>query len=287
MCLRLPRLLSRRVVPARRDAALAMFAWLLGLAAAACPMASSAAAADAPRDPLWREIWVGADATTQSWLLYSGTTIAPFGGIHEDGLRLRFAGGYGQYSWRGSSVTRQGERARGSGSTTFFDGLVGYLKRYGPLTTKAFAGVSSSGHRVEELFQPGGVPVAPGEEPISGREIGVKLALEFWLNLGPDAWSSLDLGWTSAHDTYSVRWRAGYRLWPTVSVGLEGIVNGDRRFDVTDLVEEPSLTHVNRRGGGFVRYEWFGGEVSLSGGVSAATDNRLTPYSNINWITQF
>jgi len=30
----------------------------------------------------WREIWVGADATENTWLVYSGMTLSPFGHIH-------------------------------------------------------------------------------------------------------------------------------------------------------------------------------------------------------------
>lgn len=238
-------------------------------------------------EPLWREVWIGADATSRSWLVYSGMTISPWSGIHDDGIRFRFATGYGQYRWRGTQATAAGERARGSGDATFADGLVGYLKRLGPLTAKAFVGVSYSGHRITELMQPLGIPVAPGEEPIHGDEIGVKTALELWLNMGSQAWSSLDLNWSSAHDTYSARLRAGWRAWPTVSIGVEGIVNGDSRYEIGRLVEAPGLDHLNRRGGMFLRYEWFGGEVSLAGGISSAPDEGVRPYANVNWITQF
>lgn len=240
-----------------------------------------------PEGPLWREVWIGADATARSWLLYSGMTLAPFTGIHDDGLRFRFASGYGQYRWKGRVVAGNGDRARGSGDYTYVDGLVGYLTRTGPLTTKAFAGVSLASHTIRELALPTGPGFDPGDTPISGDEIGVKLALEFWLNLGSKGWTSLDLNWTQAHDAYSARWRAAYRVWPTVSLGVEAIVNGDERYDVGKLVDDPGLEHLNRRGGAFIRYEWFGGEVSLAGGVSASADTNTTPYATLNWITQF
>lgn len=239
-------------------------------------------------EPFWREVWIGADATSTSWLVYSGMTLSPLSGIHDDGPRLRFATGYGGYSWRGRSQATDGTLARGAGTTLFADALVGYLKRLGPLTAKAFAGASLSGHTITELVQPLGIPVAPGEEPLDGREVGAKAAIELWLNIGAQAWSSLDLNWTSAHDTYSARLRAAWRVWPTVSIGAEAIVNGDRRYDIGEFVAAPGIEHLERRGGAFARYEWFGGEVSLAGGVASAPGNDgVKPYATLNWITQF
>lgn len=252
-------------------------------------MRATSVHADEPPEapPFWREVWLGADATTHTWLVYSGVTLSPLSGIHDDGPRLRFATGYGGYRWHGGTRTSTGERARGAGTTVFADGLVGYLKRLGPLTAKAFVGVSLSGHTVTDLVQPLGIPVAPDEAPIHGQEIGIKTALELWLNIGSRAWSSLDLTWTQAHDTYAARFRAAWRAWPTVSLGVEAIVNGDRRHDIGRLVAEPDLAHVEKRGGAFARYEWFGGEISLAGGISAAPDDGLKPYATLNWITQF
>lgn len=286
------KLRSRRPARHHRLRWNAIFAFVLAVATAIAPpvTADDTAATspvDQPETPLWREVWIGADATPRSWLIYSGMTIAPYSAIHDDGLRFRFASGYGQYRWQGKVAAGDGERARGSGDVTYIDGLVGYLKRYGPLTSKAFAGVTFSSHSIRDLVLPNGTGFDPGEEPISGDEFGAKLALEFWLNIGSDAWSSLDLNWTQAHDAYSVRWRGAYRLWPTVSLGLEAIVNGDGRYDVGALVEDPGFEHLNRRGGAFIRYEWFGGEVSLAGGVSASRDEGTKPYMTLNWITQF
>ncbi len=51
----------------------------------------------------WREMWGGADATKDVWLLYTGVTLAPLSkDIYSDGLRLRMTSGYGQYSCNGN-----------------------------------------------------------------------------------------------------------------------------------------------------------------------------------------
>lgn len=262
-----------------------MSAWLLAIAP---PPAVAAEAANAPAAPFSREVWIGADATTSSWLVYSGMTLSPLSGIHDDGPRLRFATGYGGYTWRGNARAADGTVAHGAGTTVYADALIGYLMRLGPLTAKAFAGVSLSGHSVTDLVQPLGIPVAPGEAPLDGREIGGKAALELWLNLGSRGWASLDLNWTSAHDTYAARFRTGWRAWPTLSLGVEAIINGDRRYDITAFMSEPGLEHTERRTGAFARYEWYGGEVSLAGGLAfAPDDDSVKPYATLNWITQF
>ena len=130
--------------------------------------------------------------------------------------------------------------------TAFAEALVGYLKRFGPLTAKAFVGVAAIEHDI--------TPLDP-ENPVQGQEFGPKLAAEFWLNMGTSAWSSLDLSWTSAHQTSAARMRTGYRVFGDVSLGLEGGLNAN------DLGEDA-------RAGLFARYAWNGGEFSLAGGFS-------------------
>ena len=86
-----------------------------------------------------KEIWVGADAGAHNWLVYSGTTYAPFDDIHGDGLRLRSTAGYGQYSYQWDVSTRV------KVTKTTADILVGYQQRFGALTAKAFIGAALLG----------------------------------------------------------------------------------------------------------------------------------------------
>jgi hypothetical protein len=114
-----------------------------------------------PPDPVYsREIWAGADASSHVWLVYTGTTIAPAGGIFEEGLRLRVATGYGQYSYTGE---RNGAMRSFAARTLFTDALVGYLKRMGPLKAKAFIGASAIEHDISP-FDP--------QNPVEGLDYG-------------------------------------------------------------------------------------------------------------------
>lgn len=241
----------------------------------------------------WREVWTGADAGSNVWLVYAGATVAPFSGVYGDGLRLRAVSGYGQYAY--TQITARPGRAPQSStfaaSTTSFDALIGYQKRVGELTAKIFAGVSYIDHEIEPFDD---------QTVVAGQEFGFKTVVELWLNIGESAWSSLDLQWSTAHDTRSARARVGYRVWPHVSVGLEGGFNLDAQGSCrTDLLAaddcpwtgaEASDLFDYGRGGVFVRYDWFNGELSLAAGLlglASFGETDFDPYITTLWLTQF
>ena len=229
-------------------------------------LAPSLAQADPEPEYGWGETWVGADASSQTWLMFSGVTVAPYGHVYSEGLRLRASGGYGQYSYSG---TRNGEDVLFNATTSYAEALVGYLKTFGPLTVKAFAGVAVIEHDI--------TPFDP-DNPLQGQKVGPKLASEFWLNMGLSAWSSFDVSWTSAYSTGAAHVRTGYRVFDDVSIGLEGALNANTMGE-------------DARGGLFVRYAWTTGEVSLAGGFSGRfldeADAIRDPYATVNWLTQF
>ena len=249
------------------------------------------ASADPVDRPMWREVWAGADVSSNVWLIYSGATVAPFGGIHDNGLRLRAVTGYGQYSYFGAAPANQTFAA----STAFGEVLAGYLYRYNSLTMKAFAGVSFIDHDIAPF---------DAENVSIGGDAGIKGVLEFWYNSDPKAWSSLDLSYTTAHDTASVRMRSGYRLWPQLSLGVEGGINidGQAQCKLRAPTQKGCQLNANDgdvksifdfgRTGLFARYEWTGGEVSVSaGGLGQLMQDdgtfKLDPYVTANWILQF
>ena len=255
----------------------------------------TASADDAPR---WREVWTGADATEHGWLVYTGTTTSPFTGIHEQGLRLRMATGYGGYEYSGFRRTsgKTAEMKAFEARTGFAEGLLGYLWRFDPLIVKVFGGVSAIGHEISPFDD---------ENLATGLDWGPKGVIELWLNMGTDMWGSLDLTWSGAHNTRSARARLGYRLQPMLSIGLEGRFNIDEQGDcdihwtetaACKLQYRPDSERTDiidySRAGAFARYEWDGGEISVSGGVSAGVlgreaDADLNPYITMNWIKQF
>ncbi len=266
----------------------------LATAAFSCLVAVTSPPSGASADeqsPYWRETFTGADVTHDVWLLYSGVTLAPTSDIYSDGVRLRATGGYGQYRYQGHRAGDPNDtRRRFEGTVSFVEVLVGYQMRFGELTAKAFAGISA----IDHVITPGD-PIPSGGLLTQGLDYGVKGALELWLNLGSEAWTSLDTSWTSAHQTYAGRWRLGYRVLPTVSLGLEAGINGNA-LRGQRLLEDGSLREALRpqtRAGLFARYEWNGGEISISGGVANSaydfgrTDGFDELYGTANWLMRF
>lgn len=240
----------------------------------------SAAAAE-PSGPN-NEIWSGVDATPAVWLAYAGYTDAPWSdNIYSDGFRLRSSAGYGGYH------RLRGAPPRGCGNpgqdacpfqvqdegiavtVTYADALAGYQMRFGELTAKVFIGATILEHRPSQ---------ADVTWRVAGQEIGVKGQIELWQNLGDRAWTSLDLSYTTAFDTASLRWRAGWRTSPEFSIGPE------IRFD-------KNTEFNSARGGFFARYEWTGGEFSLGGGfagdVGAGVINNGDLFGNANLLFHF
>lgn len=224
-----------------------------------------AQSADDRPDSAWREMSAGTDVTANVWLLYAGATLAPLGVVGRDGLLLRSGGGYGQYRYSGPRFgDPAGSERKFLGTVSYIDALVGYQKKVGPLTAKAFVGIAA----IDHVIAPGD-PIALGGLLAQGLEYGVKGVTELWLDIGSAAWASLDMSWTSAHQTYSSRARLGYRLLPQLSAGLEAGVNGNA-LDGEPLPDGKPRQELKPAGriGLFARYEWAATEVSLSAGVT-------------------
>ncbi|HJU32178.1 MAG TPA: cellulose biosynthesis protein BcsS [Hyphomicrobiaceae bacterium] len=244
-----------------------------GLPAWTSPVAGETVGAQADEPRPHFEFWVGASAFRNVWSIYSGTTVAPFGSVQEDGARLRLTGGYGEDRY--SSQTPAGSRSfRGRGS--FADLLIGYHAQLGNLTLKAFAGPTLADRQT--------TPSDPATTSL-GMDWGGKAVLETWWNIGERTWTAVDLSWASLHDSYSARVRLGWRLTPAISIGVEASAVGSEGSDIAGA-------------GGFLRYETATGELSFSGGV---TNDRLrendggllgvtqsgTPIATVSWLTRF
>ena len=115
-----------------------------------------------------------------------------------------------------------------------------------------------------------------------------KVAAELWLDVAPGQWTSLNINFTTAHNTVSARWRYGWGLLEGMSVGPELRLDSNAGLfeDYGDLFEE-----YEGRAGLFAAYKWDGYEVTVAGGVAAyikgTTGEEITPYATINLLTQF
>jgi hypothetical protein len=233
--------------------------WALGAVTAGMALCGAQGHAEEPEAPAppHVETWSGAEVFRRVWSVYSGATVAPFGGVQDDGFRLRGVVGYADY---------------GEGVTTFGDVLIGYHMQLGPVTIKVFGGLTV----IQQLPDPS----------VPGPEYGGKGVLDAWWNITDQAWASADLSFGSTHMDYGGRIRLGWRLWPELSAGLEGGSGG---------TAQPDGQSDTSRVGAFLRYEWATGEVSISGGWAAEGPRwgrwheaeSPAPFGTVSLLTRF
>ena len=170
--------------------AASMVATLHAASFPASSLASDEASASGQKGPAWGESTVGIDAASHYWSTYSGMTFAPFGAIREEGWRLRLQGGYGQYQYQAvRAVAGAPHLIQFRGIKSFGEVMAGYQLGLGALTLKAFAGAELESNTL--------LPNDPAN-PVNGVATGAKLAVETWLDLGPNGWAALDGAWGSA-----------------------------------------------------------------------------------------
>lgn len=209
------------------------------------------------------ETFAGAERLGSATSIYMGSVYAPFGTVHEDGARLRLSTSYGWYSYDGvKRIAGQLRPYTFHAQTSHTDAMLGYRTQLGRLTVKAYAGGAFDGQGLE----------AP--EGLGGRAIGVKGAIETWLDLAGIGFAQLDASWTSAHDVYASRLRLGLRPLPALSLGPEVGVYGNTISDGGRL-------------GGFLRAEWAGGEISVSGGMGGDRNGDSQHYATVNVLLRY
>jgi hypothetical protein len=225
------------------------------------------------------EISGGGEIAGHTWSAYSTTvvTLSALGigvptSICEDGWRLRAGAGYWRYErrqeeWLPNVGPRQVTRKR---TGSFADLLLGYQASLGALTLKAYAGgiYERQEWSAEERDLWG-----------ANTDLSAKVLVESWYNLTPESFAQLDIGWVSEGNTVTARARLGYRVTPTLSVGPE------LGYWAAAREREPGRDDLQRYGG-FVRYEWAGGEASLSAGAMS-DDGGGEFYATVNALFRF
>lgn len=189
----------------------------------------------------------GGDVTLNSRSGYAGGVWAPRGDLDAEGFLIKALGGYGAYDYDSMLELSGGAVPwRFVGHYVFADIMGGWRMRRGAWTAKAYAGIQYIEHSLS--------PDDPGND-VKGARWGAKGQLELWRNLGARHWFSLDASYATAFGDYWSLARAGRRLSPRWSLGLEGGGLGNEDYDAG-------------RGGTFLRYHMGAMELTLSGGAT-------------------
>lgn len=227
----------------------------------------------APPKTYFYEAWAGGDGDGNSLSVYGGATSSLSGDIRADGFRLRTAAGYGIYGYSRSYIVdnhRAWQEFRGS--MTSSDVLLGYQRAFGPWIIKVFVGGTQENHAIV-ANGPVGLAV-DNRNSVQGTRFGVKGAIETWLNIDNKAFLQTDLSWSQPFEAYGGRVRAGYRINPAFSSGLEVGVHGNANHDAG-------------RFGSFLRFEWTAGEISASAGLAANSHEITGAYGSIGMMLRF
>jgi len=227
----------------------------------------------APPRTYFYETWMGGDGAGRALSLYGGMTAALGSDIRADGFRVRTTAGYGTYAYTRSYAIgprRAWQDFRGEMTTA--DLMLGYQVAMGPWIVKVFAGGSQETHTV--VAHGGGNLPFDARNSVQGNRIGFKGTVETWWNIGNVAFLQTDLSWSQPFDAYGGRVRAGYRLTPALSTGLEAGLHGNANHDAGRL-------------GGFLRFEWTAGELSASGGLAGRHDEIKGLYGSLGLMLRF
>ena len=218
-------------------------------------------------NPVYKyEAWAGADMTSHSRSFYGGMTTSLSGDIRVDGFRLRSAAGYGTYAYtspRWNGIVRA--PVHFDGVQTFTDLMLGYQHGFGPWIIKVFVGGSQDQHVISPF---------DSENPVQGQRMGVKAAIETWLNIADKAFLQTETSWSQVFDTTGARVRAGYRINPAISAGLEGAYNANAVYEAGRI-------------GSFGRFEWSRGEISVSGGIAGDRAGANGGYGTVGAMFRF
>lgn len=215
-----------------------------------------------------KESWIGGEGVRHVFAMYAGGTWAPLTNLRQDGLRIRMIGAQSYYRYNGlryDAALADSRAVAFRGAARTVDLLAGWQWSTGGLTTKLFAGVRVSDHRI--------TPFDP-ETVVQGEAAGFVAAIETWYNVTDRLWTSLDLQVASPHRTYSHKLRLGWRATPTLSLGAEG----------------QSVGHVENRDtkiGAFVRFDDGLNEVTASAGTLMPDAGQQTPYATLQWLRRF
>ena len=223
------------------------------------------------------EFWAGAQAFKHAWSLYSGTTVAPFTSIQQDGLRLRMVGGYGAYMLCRPACGRRRLADRE------FQGHGGVYRRSGRIPQAARAPDGEGLCRPHGGAVPTCSPTIP-RRPFVGRASAARSRSRPGGTLatapGPRSMSR------GARSMTAMRRGGG-----SAGVSCRPCRLGSRR------AVPATGSATSSASAGFLRYEWEGGELSASGGLSndklwqgvgrPDVTQSSAPFATLSWLARF
>jgi hypothetical protein len=169
-------------------------------------------------DPVMNRIFFfsGLDVARDSAFGWAGVAAAPFGGLEEDGLRVRISGGVGRYRYRTPATSSGLNEA----SVTAGEFLTGFHLSFANRAITVYVGP-----HVEELR----LADPDAGNAAAGTAFGLKAAIEAYARLHPVWLVNASASASTVHRAYHVRAALLRELAP-FAIGIEGAVYGDVRY---------------------------------------------------------
>lgn len=208
----------------------------------------------------------GVEVRPDSFFGYGGITASVLGEQGEQGWRLKWNSGAGEYKYQAHPVSG-GLPVIYTGNVSVYDLMLGYYFRENDLIAKIYVGANYTEHRVS--------PLDTGND-VRGEAVGVKAQAELWYGIGGGGWASLDLSYANSFGDYLALGRSGYDFTSSFSLGVEGAVSGNANYSSSRL-------------GGVMRLKLDVGEITLNAGMGGddyALDN-WDPYGGVSFFQKF
>jgi hypothetical protein len=169
-------------------------------------------------DPVRNRIlfFSGLDVARDSAFAWAGVAAAPFGGLGEDGLRVRISGGAGRYRYRTPATSSGFNEA----SVTAGELLTGLHRSFANGAITVYVGPNVEEQRLAD---------PDAGNAAAGAAFGLKTAIEAYARLDPVWLVNASASASTVHRAYHVRAALLRELAP-FAIGIEGAVYGDVRY---------------------------------------------------------
>ena len=198
----------------------------------------------------------GLDVARDSAFGWAGVAAAPFGGLEEDGLRVRISGGAGRYRYRTPATSSGLNEA----SVAAGELLAGFQRSSANSAITVYVGPHVEEQRLAE---------PDAGNAAAGTAFGLKAAIEAYARLDPVWLVNAAASASTVHRAYQVRAALLREFPPVFAVGIEGAVYGDVRY-------------VEPRAGIYASATYGRSVLTLAGGALSNSDKGRGIYATLS-----
>jgi hypothetical protein len=232
------------------------------------------------------EVYTGAYYDGRSGNLNSSFVWGVFSPVTQPGFRLKLDGITDLYGQTNAPLFSSKFMAAGLKNVSNL--MAGYQFNYGRATIKLYAGAAYEVEfRRAEITYPFYASVTLQQETF-----GAAAAFQAYWPVGERVWASLDVTWVQPDQSAWIYSRSAYEFYRSEG-GLRIGAGAEANFT---LAGDPTYKHGRRydpykkylRGGTFLNLRYGSNDLSLSAGLSQASDEEvMRPYAGISYGRQF